>query len=125
MVADDHICFLQAKVDHSREQVGLIVQKIVPIERAPEQFSRTMTIRLESGTHERSHLEGLQAAFKAMPGNTTVQLEVRAASGLRVTLKTDSAIRVRATRELAEAIESVVGPDCIRLAATNGNGESA
>jgi hypothetical protein len=44
---------------------------------------------------------------------------------LRVTLKTDSAIRVRATRELAEAIESVVGPDSIRLAATHGNGESA
>jgi DNA polymerase-3 subunit alpha len=124
MVADDHICFLQARVDHSREQVGLIVQKIIPIERASEQFSRTMVVRLETGTHDRSHLERLQAAFKAAPGNTSVNFEIRAASGLRVTLKTDSAIRVRATRELAEAIESVVGPDCIRLAATNGNGES-
>jgi hypothetical protein len=54
-----------------------------------------------------------------------VQLDVRTASGYRVLLKTDPKLRVRPTRELAEAIEAVVGADSIRLAAGNGNGESA
>lgn len=125
MVVDDHICFLQAKIDRSREQVGLIVQKIVPTERAAEQFSRTMIVRLESSVHERSHLERLNAALRASPGSTAVQLDVRTVAGYRVLLKTDPSLRIRPTRELAEAIESIVGSDCIRLAATNGNGESS
>ncbi len=124
LVADDHICFLQARVDHSREQVGLIVQRIVPVERAPEHFSRTMTVRLDSGTHDRTHLEQLLATFKRSSGSTVIQLEVRTAAGYRVMLKTDSSLRVRATRELAEAVEGIVGPDRLRLAATTGNGDS-
>jgi hypothetical protein len=39
-----------------------------------------------------------------------------------VLLKTDAKYRIRPTRELADAIEAVVGADAIRLAAANGNG---
>jgi DNA polymerase-3 subunit alpha len=125
MIADDHICLVQAKVDHSREQVGLIIQKIVPVERAAEHFSRTMIVRLDATTHDRQHLERLHAALSksAGTGPTAVQLEVRTASGYRVLLKTDAKLRVRPTRELAEAVEAAVGANAIRLAASNGNGE--
>jgi DNA polymerase-3 subunit alpha len=123
MVVDDHICFLQARVDHSREQVGLIVQKIVPAAAAAEHFSRTMIVRLDSGMHNRSHLERLQAALSTASGTTAVQLEVRTAAGYRVLLKTNASLRVRPTRELADAVEAVTGANSIRLAATNGSGD--
>jgi DNA polymerase-3 subunit alpha len=124
MVKDDTIGFVQGRVDHSREQVGLIVQKIVPVDRAAEHFSRTMIVQLESATHDRGHLARLQAALSGSTGSTAVQLEVRTAAGYRVLLKTDASLRVRPTRELADAVESVIGANSIRLAATNGNGES-
>src|SRR5262249_5936816 len=107
MVADDYICFLEAKVDRSREQVGLIVQKVVPLERAAEHFSRTMIIRLDSSVHDRMQLEQLTAVLRRHPGSTAVHLEVRTASGYNVALKTDG-ITVRASRELADAVQSVV-----------------
>jgi hypothetical protein len=97
----------------------------VPVERAAEHFSRTMIVRLDATTHDRQHLERLHAALSksAGTGPTAVQLEVRTASGYRVLLKTDAKLRVRPTRELAEAVEAAVGANAIRLAASNGNGE--
>jgi DNA polymerase III alpha subunit len=120
LVANDHICFLEGKVDRSREPVQIIVNKLTTLERATERFSRTMLIRLDSSVQDRSHIERLKTAFAQHPGPTVVQLEIRTNNGLRVSLKTGST--VRATRELTEEIEAIVGMDTIRLAATNGNG---
>ena len=111
-------------MDRSREQVGLIVQKIVPVERAAELFSRTLLIRLDSGVHDRSHLEQLNSTLRRYPGSTVVQLEIRTDRGYRVSMKTDAALGVRATADLAEEIRSIVGADRVRLLAGNGNGSS-
>jgi len=121
MLADDHICFLQARVDRSREQAGLIIQKVVPTERAPELFSRTMWIRLDSAVHEREHLDRIHALLRRFPGPTAVNLEIRTASQ-RVLLRTESNLSVRASSELIDELTAVVGAGQLRLSAGNGNG---
>jgi DNA polymerase-3 subunit alpha len=125
MVTSDRIGFLQAKVDHSREQVGLIVQKIVPVERGAEYCARPMIVRLDAATHDRKHLEQLHATLRGSPGSTAVQLEIRTAAGSRVLLKANPSLQVRRTRELTEAVESVIGADSVRLGAGNGSSDGS
>ncbi len=119
LVVDDQICLIEARVDRSREQAGLMAEKIVPIDRAPEQFTRTMVLSLESGTHTRAQLEQLRGIFQRYPGPATVQLEIRTAPGNRVFLKVDASLGVRAAPELVDEVNAVVGPNRIRF---NGNG---
>jgi DNA polymerase-3 subunit alpha len=126
LVAEDRICFIVAKVDRSREQVSLIVERVVPIERAAEQLSRALVVNLDSSRHGVEQLEGLRTLLRRFPGRAEVYLQVRTSTGLNALLKADSKNTARPCRELAEAIEQLLGPNCVQLVpAGNGNNHNS
>jgi DNA polymerase-3 subunit alpha len=123
-VVDDYVCFLVARIntDSGRDQLEPIVSRIVPLERATEQFSKAVVIKLQSGQHNRNHLELLRDAFRRNPGPAEVYLEVARPEGEQVKLRCESGVGV--SRDLLSEVESIVGSGRIRAAA-GGNGARA
>jgi len=84
IVLDDHICFVQAKVDHTYEDTGLIVHMVVPIKQAAKHFSRAILLKLPKGSCFAGDIpKRIAAAEKKYPG-LDVKLETTGYDGSRL-----------------------------------------
>ena len=54
-VHDEAIVFLEGTVDHSREEPSVKVERIIPVERAPETLAVSVTIRFPGAEIEKVH----------------------------------------------------------------------
>ncbi|MBY0586556.1 DNA polymerase III subunit alpha [bacterium] len=106
---NDLICFLQADIDTSRDEVGLIVREIISIESAPQRLSGSLLVRVDSALLGTGFVPSLKAILSARPGKSTVYLDVRTAAGLRVKMQAGDDFLVSCDRELVYQVEALVG----------------
>jgi DNA polymerase-3 subunit alpha len=109
MLANDLICFLQADVDTSREEVGLIVREIISLESAPHRLSGSLLVRMDAGRLGTGCVPSLKAILASRPGKSTVYLDIRTSSGLRVKMQAGDDLLVSCDRELVHQVEGLVG----------------
>jgi DNA polymerase-3 subunit alpha len=108
-LASDLICFLQADIDTSREEVGLIVREIISLETAPNRLSGSLLVRVDAGRLGTGCIPSLKAILTSRPGKSTVYLDIRTAAGLRVKMQAGDDFLVSCDRELVHQVESLVG----------------
>jgi len=96
------------------EEPKIIVENIVPLARAYQQFVERVVISLSTpGLEEESLLE-LRDILEEHPGRIPVDLSVKTAAGKVVTVETGG-LRVEPSRRLAERLADVVGDANVRL----------
>ncbi len=140
----DQIVFLEGKIDRRREEPGIVVERIVPVEQAPEKLTRVVKIVLrgpdaaDRRSDHSSHSGDLngriaklrallsQAAGMANGSAAEVIFEVRQ-SGTLARLRANN-LRVAVDRELPQRIKMLLGEagDCQLLgpprSQSHGNG---
>ncbi len=89
----------------------LIVDEMIPLERAVSQFAKRLRIRCD-GSIGTETLEKLRDALEAHPGPLNVVLEQEQGDGLAL-LEVD--IKVTLNNALTEAVEGLLGANCWRI----------
>lgn len=130
-VVDDRIGFVEAEIDTSRGEVGLIVNNWIDVERAPHVLSGTVVVKLDANEHSGETLEQLSKILKSRPGASSVQLDVLSKEeGLRTRLVLGEGYNVGCDDDLVARLESALGQGTVQLERSrrlppnkrNGNG---
>ncbi len=128
LLTPDAIVFVLGRVDHNRGEPQVIIEKVVPVERARAEMTRRVRItldegRLNGGAEEALHRarEALRGAVRAaaeMPGtHAAVEVVVKPRGGgwakletARVNLAVDDALVAALAGVLGEGNAELVGP---------------
>lgn len=86
IVVDDHICYLIGKVDHTYEDTGLCVTRVVPIKQAARHFSRAIVVKLPKSSCFSGDIKQRVAAAQEKHPGLDVRLEAEAYDGSRLLL---------------------------------------
>ncbi|MGA2266144.1 MAG: DNA polymerase III subunit alpha [Phycisphaerae bacterium] len=130
LLVADRMAFVVGTVDRRRERAGLIVEEVVPIDRAVEQLTGSLRIRLPAGASIPQLLQGLHDVLVCHRGDCPVFLEIRPTSrgDVSTLMRLDRSWGVRPSRDLVNKLEGLVGQENLvlrpRQPATNGNNGS-
>jgi DNA polymerase-3 subunit alpha len=127
MLNEEAMVFLVGSIDRSRERPNLIVDDVVPIDRALEELTAGVLLRLPpAGSDVLKRLYDIMICHR---GEAPIQLEVRPARQMdvRVTIRPQAQWRVRPTRKLVSELSGLLGAENVVLlpkppAPPNGNG---
>ncbi|HEV3165075.1 MAG TPA: DNA polymerase III subunit alpha [Isosphaeraceae bacterium] len=122
VVKDDLIGFVRGTLDRRRDQPELVINRVIPIDRAPAELSRGLVIRLLKGVHQTPDLERLLRLVRVRNGgNLDVFLEILGVGRVRRAIyKAGASLKVRYDDHLVADIEGVVGLGNVRLLGQRG-----
>jgi DNA polymerase-3 subunit alpha len=123
LVKNDTICFAKAIVDRSREEAGLIVNRLLPLEQAQREFTRGVVIRLSTGAHDEKMLPSLGEILRRAPGRCPVYLQITDGAGKRATLQLAADFAIDVTRFPQADVDTLLGKGNVLFhGMRNGNG---
>lgn len=111
LVESEAILCVIGKVDRrpGAEEVNLIVDKLLPLEEMPKQFSSGMIIRVQEEKHGEQGLKQLREIVRGYPGSKRLRLRLDLVSGGQVWI--DSGGKgVELNQELNDRIDQLLGP---------------
>lgn len=111
LVEPEAILCVIGKVDRrpGAEEVNLIVDKLMPLEEMPKQFSSGMIIRVQEEKHGEQGLKQLREIVRGYPGSKRLRLRLDLVSGGQVWI--DSGGKgVELNQELNDRIDQLLGP---------------
>jgi DNA polymerase-3 subunit alpha len=124
-VQDDRICFLEASVDRSREELCLVVRRILSIEQV--QRERTTELWLDINlSAEISVMDAIARVLKRTPGSCLVFLNIRDGAGKHSVLKLGDEYRINAASVARADLETILGTGRVEFSrhATVSNGRN-
>jgi DNA polymerase-3 subunit alpha len=120
-IVEDHVCFVKAVVERSREEPGLIVSRILMPEQAQVELARGLWLLLSLGTHGAETVEAVARLLRRSPGSCPVYLSIRDGAGKRTDLKLGEGFHVNPAGVAAAEIEALLGTGSVKFAGpTNG-----
>ena len=110
------ICFLVGTADRRRETPQIIVNDVIPIERAIEQLTGHLSVKLEQAP-QRPRLEQLADVIRRHKGRTPLYVEVQSASqpGMWAVVRPSDNWLIAPTRALYEDLCRAVGEENVTL----------
>ena len=125
-VVNDTICFVRAEVDTSRDEVGLIVNEVISIEKAPERLAGAMWLRFDSNLHDTDKMDSVAKLLGSRPGPSSLFLSIDTPDGIRATMKAGSDFTVASDDELVGQVEAILGEGHVSFgpAVATSNGSS-
>jgi len=115
LIDDDAALLIAGSVEISEDQRRLIAESLLPLEQAEERKAREVVIALTSIDLEVGAVERVRDLLRERPGPCPVFLEVTRHPSYRATLKAGSALKVSPSRELALAVEGILGKGSVRF----------
>jgi DNA polymerase-3 subunit alpha len=124
-VQEDHICFVVASVERTREEPGLVITRILTIEQAQKERTTGLALAFRLDKHGPGHIDAVARILQRARGACPVYLYVRDAAGKTAQLKTNDEYRINPTTLARDEIESILGAGCVQFSRqTNGNGRN-
>ncbi|MEO6809708.1 MAG: DNA polymerase III subunit alpha [Isosphaeraceae bacterium] len=121
LVKDELIGFVKGTISRMREPAEVIINRIIPIERAAAELSRGVVVTLRKGVHQDEQLERLLRQVRIRPGNLEVYLEFLGLTGYRrVIYKVGSSYKIRHDDRLVADLEAALGAGNVRLLGHGG-----
>ena len=115
-LARDATIIVEGRIStREEEEPKIIVENIVPLARAYQQFVEKIVISLSTPGLEEESLIELRALLERHPGRIPVTLSVKTAGGDVVTVETGG-VRVEPSRRLAELLAELVGGSNVTFA---------
>jgi DNA polymerase-3 subunit alpha len=122
-VKEDRVCFVRGTVERTREEPGLIVNRIMSVDQAERELTKGLVLRLNLASHGTYHVEALARVLQRSPGSCPVFLNVLDGAGKRTLLKTGDDFRINPAALLTDELETLLGPGTVTFSGgTNGNG---
>ena len=63
-VQEDRICFVKGAVERTREEPGLVLNRILSIEQAQRELARGLYLLLKLGVHRPQHVDALGRSWR-------------------------------------------------------------
>jgi DNA polymerase-3 subunit alpha len=120
LLAPEAIVLLKGSVDTAREQPSVIVNEVLPIEKADEAFAAEVKVVLPRAAIDDGRFEKLVAALEAAKGRCVVVIEITTRDGARARIRVGQDLYVRASERLERDIEALLGPGAIEIAGAGG-----
>lgn len=121
-LAPETIVLLKGTVDTSRETPSVIVNEVIPVERADEALAAEVRVTLPRGAIEDARLEALATALLSSRGQCPVVLELTTREGVRARIRVGTGLYVQPGERLERAVEAVLGPGTVRVSGATGRG---
>ncbi|MCC6418324.1 MAG: DNA polymerase III subunit alpha [Gemmataceae bacterium] len=123
LVEEDRICFVGATVEKTREEPGLLVNRILTIEQAQKERTTGVVLALRLAEHGPGQLDQVARILQRARGSVPVFLYVRDAVGKQMVLKAADLFRVNPTNLARGELEAVLGPGTVHFS-RQGNGRN-
>jgi DNA polymerase-3 subunit alpha len=121
-IPDEAIVFVEGTVDQTRDEPNIKVDRVIPLERAPQELAASVTLRLPGDDPARA-LTPLHALMERCRGGCPVFLEVPSPGGIRTVVRVAPSLSVLPTRDFMAEAETLLGAGAIRLGGgRNGTG---
>jgi DNA polymerase-3 subunit alpha len=114
-IREDHICFVKAAVERTREEPGLIVTRILGIEQAQREQTRGLVLILHAELHGPEAIDALARVLRRAPGPCPVFLNVRDLAGRWTQLKTADEFRINPSTLPTQELETILGSGYVRF----------
>lgn len=123
----EEMVFLRGTVDRRRERPNIIVEDVIPIDRAIEQLTGQVTVRLGGAGLAEEVLQRTREVLERHRGNCPVLFELAPPGqpDVRTTVRPDTRWFVQPSRKLVDDIEDLLGQENLLLTPKpneNGNG---
>ncbi len=123
LVEEDRICFVGATVEKTREEPGLLVNRILTIEQAQKERTTGVVLALRLAEHGPGQLDQVARILQRARGSVPVFLYVRDAVGKQMVLKAADLFRVNPANLARGELEAVLGPGTVHFS-RQGNGRN-
>ncbi len=118
----DTVVFVEAKLDKSRDEPSLVVNAVIPLERAAERLAVRAVLRLPlAEAEEDGRLEELRDLLGRHRGETRLFFRLASPEG-RVDVRADERYSFCPSREVVEAINGWFGPGALTLGGRRRSG---
>jgi DNA polymerase III alpha subunit len=107
-VQEDRICFVEASVDRSREELCLVIKRIVSIEQAQRERTTELWLDVSLSTEEAA-IDAIARVLRRTPGSCSVFLNVRDGAGKRSVLKLGEDYRINPATVARADLETILG----------------
>lgn len=126
MVKDENICFVKATVDRTREEPGLIVNRLLTLEQGQRELTRGLVLRMVSGVHQQNELETISRILQRTPGRTPVYVQLADPTGRKALLRLGERFSIDVSKVATGDLEAVLGAGHVEFSGPmNGNGKSS
>jgi DNA polymerase-3 subunit alpha len=124
-VREDRICFVEASVDRSREELCLVIKRIASIEQVQRERTTGLVLDL-SLSADQAVIDAIARVLQRAPGPCAVFLSVRDGAGKRSLLKAGDDFRVNPATLARAELETLLGPGCVQFSRhqAGGNGKN-
>ena len=121
-VKNDSIAFVKGTLDRRRDPAELVINRIIPLDRAPSELSKGVVVTLRKGEiDELKDLESLLRKLRVRPGNLDVFLEILGISGVkRAIYRVGPSLKIRYDDQLISDFETAVKLGNVRLVGHRG-----
>jgi DNA polymerase-3 subunit alpha len=113
-IKNDDICVVRGTIDRSREEVNVVVTRILNLDQAKSEMARELHLLLRLGQGPEI-VDQLSALLRQTPGPCHVVLTVKDEAGKRCILKLGRAFAVNPATFLRGELESILGRDAVKL----------
>jgi DNA polymerase III subunit alpha len=114
-VVEDRVCFVKATVERTRDEPGLIVNRILSIEQAQRELARGLYLLVKPGVHRPQHIDSLKSILGRSPGGCPVFLTVRDPSGKDAVLRLGREYAINPGAYPHEELTALLGEGCVKL----------
>ncbi|MCW2573851.1 MAG: DNA-directed polymerase PolC, partial [Frankiales bacterium] len=119
---DDAIVFVKGTISRMRDPAEVIINRVIPIDRAAAELARGVVVRLQKGVVGRDEFERLKRSITQRQGGLDVYLELMGLEGTRrVIYKAGQGLKVRHDDRMIADFENAVGSGNVRLLGQGGS----
>lgn len=112
---EDRVCFVKGRVERTREEPGLILQRVFSIEQAARELAKGLYLQLALGEHSPHDIHRIGTLLKSSPGTCPVFLSIRDFSRNQCVLKLGREYHVNPNRFPVEELEELLGGGNVKL----------
>jgi DNA polymerase-3 subunit alpha len=120
---EEAICLVEGILEKRPDEPELVIQKVVPWEKALELYTAALWIVLEENYQE-TQLQALAECLRRHAGSCPVYFQVCRKGQFRVHLQAGARFSVRYSLALKEELEQLLGPHAVLPLRGNGNGHA-
>ncbi len=112
---EDRVSFFKGKVERTREEPGLILQRIFSVEQALKELAKGLYLQVNLGKNKMHDINQIAGILKTSPGICPVYLSVRDYAKNLCVLKLGREFQINPNRFPVEELEEILGEGNVKL----------
>jgi DNA polymerase-3 subunit alpha len=111
----DRVCFVRGTVDRSREEVNVVLTRILSPEHARRELARALYLLLRLGQHGNDEVDRIGQVLQKSPGPCPVYLTIKDGADRFAVLRLGRDFAINPATLVQDDLESLLGPGGVRL----------